>query len=331
MEHFKLRSRFYFSRLSAADQKVYREIYEGWYPGSCTACICMPGSGFETASGTSLHRIVEWIIYDNPHLFHLDTSQIRYTRHGDDVKIEADEVYSCDEYKRIYRKLVMRTEQILQLAGAHHTDYEKIKYIHDYLADNITYDLGMAEPRSAREVHTIVGALLNSACVCDGYARAFRLLCDRMHIPCIVAIGDSLTSEHPGAHAWNIVKCGGKYYHLDVTWDSNLQYPFYFLRGDDFFSLDHTWNRMLYSPMPGDHPGHEKALESAHEMERYICGRVRRGDRSVVLRLAATFPGEDAVMSLIERIVRRNPEVFLQIPAYTVQFYERINYLKLKL
>ena len=54
--------------------------------------------------------------------------------------------------------------------------------------------------------------------------------------------------EDNGNHAWNIVKIGGKAYHLDMTWDINLSrrghisYK-YFLIGDQEAARDHEWKK----------------------------------------------------------------------------------------
>ncbi len=104
--------------------------------------------------------------------------------------------------------------------------HEKLKSIHDYLADNLVYDYSISEPN----IYDIYGALVNGVCVCEGYAEAFKLLCDREGIPCITVIG----TGNGGAHKWNMVLMeDGKWYTLDATWDdqeSNMFYD-YFLIG----------------------------------------------------------------------------------------------------
>lgn len=54
--------------------------------------------------------------------------------------------------------------------------------------------------------------------------------------------------EDNGNHAWNIVKIGGKAYHLDMTWDINLSsngvisYKYYLI-SDQEAARDHDWKR----------------------------------------------------------------------------------------
>ena len=68
--------------------------------------------------------------------------------------------------------------------------------------------------------------------MCEGYAEAFKLLCDKEGIPCITVMG----TGNGGAHKWNMVQMeDNEWYTLDVTWDdqSNYIYYSYFLIGSD--------------------------------------------------------------------------------------------------
>ena len=107
--------------------------------------------------------------------------------------------------------------------------HEKLKSINDYLANNIVYDPNV-ETNPASNDFDVYGALINGLCVCEGYAEAFKLLCDREGIPCITVVG----TGNGGAHKWNMVLMeDGEWYTFDSTWndqDSNIFYS-YFLNG----------------------------------------------------------------------------------------------------
>jgi hypothetical protein len=57
--------------------------------------------------------------------------------------------------------------------------------------------------------------------VCEGYAKAFKVLCDRLQIPCVLVDGDAKSSLNgqPGGHMWNYVCLSGRWYAVDVTWN----------------------------------------------------------------------------------------------------------------
>ncbi len=93
-------------------------------------------------------------------------------------------------------------------------DYEKALVIHDWLAVRCEYDqerfLSGTVPA---ESHTIYGPFINKVAVCDGYAKAYQYILEKLGIPCSL-----VTSEEMG-HAWNMVEIDGQHYHVDVTWD----------------------------------------------------------------------------------------------------------------
>ncbi|MBE6666108.1 MAG: hypothetical protein E7603_07830 [Ruminococcaceae bacterium] len=67
------------------------------------------------------------------------------------------------------------------------------------------------------ELRTICGVFLNETTVCEGYARAYQYLMQKCGVECAECAG-MLTREGGGAHAWNLIKLDGDYYHMDVTW-----------------------------------------------------------------------------------------------------------------
>ena len=117
--------------------------------------------------------------------------------------------------------------------------YEKVKSINDSLCDMITYPevqgyFSDGSPFYGPMAHQPTGALLKGLAVCEGYAEAFKLICDREGIPCITVLG---YAEYPNqGHKWNYVKMDdGKWYLVDATWndqESSIFYS-YFLIGED--------------------------------------------------------------------------------------------------
>lgn len=122
------------------------------------------------------------------------------------------------------------------------TRYEKIKSIHDHLIQTVSYN------KDAVFAHSVIGSLIYGESVCEGYSEAFKLICDRENIPCIVVVN--------GNHMWNQVKMeDGKWYAIDVTWDdrdfveeltgSDVAYD-YFLKGMNSFIMSHFPISSLY-------------------------------------------------------------------------------------
>ena len=75
--------------------------------------------------------------------------------------------------------------------------------------------------------------------VCEGYARALKLVCDELGIPCVLVSGVG-NSEN---HMWNYVQMeNGVWYAMDVTWNDTARTNKYFLAGKDVMNTEHTAN-----------------------------------------------------------------------------------------
>jgi hypothetical protein len=73
--------------------------------------------------------------------------------------------------------------------------------------------------------------------VCEGYAKAFQLICDAIDVPCILVSGEG----DGGEHMWNYVQMeDGKWYAMDVTWNDSTGYDTYLLAGKDVMSKKHV-------------------------------------------------------------------------------------------
>lgn len=86
------------------------------------------------------------------------------------------------------------------------SDGEKVLFIHDYLAANYEYDYDFA-------IYDAYHFLRDGKGVCQAYMLTFSALMDRLGIPVSYVESELLN------HAWNVVKVGDSWYHVDVTWD----------------------------------------------------------------------------------------------------------------
>lgn len=127
-------------------------------------------------------------------------------------------------------------------------DRDKAKYFHDYLILHASYSTMLEEKVN----HSAYHCLVNGYSVCDGYASAFKLLCDEAQIPCDVVLGQS----NGGNHAWNLIQLDGAWYHVDVTFDDPVGMPEDYV-GSQYFCLttaeilkDHTIDPDETFPMP---------------------------------------------------------------------------------
>jgi len=98
------------------------------------------------------------------------------------------------------------------------SEWEKEKYIHDFICENVRYD----KLKKAYS-HEIIGPLGQGVGVCEGIAKAVKVLCDALGIWCMIAIcGNNPEKGIKYRHTWNIVRIDGQFYHLDATFDNSL-------------------------------------------------------------------------------------------------------------
>ena len=115
------------------------------------------------------------------------------------------------------------------------SEYETIKAIYDYIANNVSYadEPDENEPITDYSIFTAYGAAVKGKAVCQGYSMLLYRMLKDAGISCRIISGTSKGVRH----TWNIAKANGTYYLLDVTWDVTLggSDGGFFMRGTDDF------------------------------------------------------------------------------------------------
>ncbi|WP_169306535.1 transglutaminase domain-containing protein [Cohnella pontilimi] len=135
--------------------------------------------------------------------------------------------------------VVNRVKQLSkQLIKPGMNEHEKVKAVHDWVILHVAYDRTLAQ-------HSSYAALTGGSTVCQGYALLTYRLLNEAGIQNRIVEGTVST----GLHAWNLVKIGGKWYHLDTTFDDPVpdlkgrtSYNYYLLT-DQQIRRDHRWTR----------------------------------------------------------------------------------------
>ncbi|HRT82700.1 MAG TPA: hypothetical protein P5127_06020, partial [Oscillospiraceae bacterium] len=152
--------------------------------------------------------------------------------------------------KVLYNQAVDKTLQIFDPAM---TAPEKTLIAHDYLALHTKYDEENAIQGTIPHIsHTAYGALVLGVAVCDGYSRAYIALLSRAGLDVIKISSESMN------HAWNMVKLGSYWYHVDVTWDDPVFDPEYNWYNNDYDlegSVRHEYFLLSDSKISSDHSG----------------------------------------------------------------------------
>lgn len=203
-------NRYYYDRLNKEGQRVYYAIREGLL--NLKDSIQVP-----RVDGSLLAEIYFCIRMDCPEIFYTVTYSYRYFDNSTYMDLFPVYLFHKDKIKEHRKAMEARVKKIARQAEELQ-EKEKLLYIHDFLVQNVTYDKLKKEYS-----HEIIGALGNGVAVCEGIAKAVKILCDELNIWCIVALSENNPEKGiKYRHAWNVVKVGGQYYHLDVTFDNTL-------------------------------------------------------------------------------------------------------------
>ena len=105
---------------------------------------------------------------------------------------------------------------------------EKITYFNEQLTKTNQYNTSKdlnAIGHDCREcTAALAGKTGTDGPVCESYARAFKILCDKVGIPCVLVDGQAKTSKTSNGepHMWNYVRVDDKWLAVDVTWNDPL-------------------------------------------------------------------------------------------------------------
>ncbi len=234
----------YRSQLSEQEAVLYDEMSEKFQGGSASFTYSFPTAlEFESTQEAQtkiremFFRAYEAFYRDHPQIFWIGKSNITISpqgvQEGNKIKVSnADvsvEFTSITELAEKQQALEAKVQEIIKNAGA--SDFDKVRAFHDYLTNNCQYDEPAAQtPKNYPLSYEAFGALVYGNATCEGYSKAFKLLCDRAGISCVL-VGGNAGGE---SHMWNYVQVDGAYYLVDATFDDPVggepRYT-YFLKG----------------------------------------------------------------------------------------------------
>lgn len=193
--------RIYNNFLNTTEKKIYRELVKGTkiYNGKMNIQI--------TDKETSVEKVLDAIKVDHPELLNFGSVTYSWDNDGN-YKIKVNnatiillEQINISRIERIVYRIKEETKNM--------SDYEKIKYVYEWMGENSDYDRSftyMAKNQSAYNV------FINKNAVCAGFAKASQIIFQNIGIESYGVSGNTT-----GPHMWNIIKYKGKYYFFDST------------------------------------------------------------------------------------------------------------------
>jgi hypothetical protein len=266
----------------------------------------------------SLDSMVMYVRMDNPGLFYADFQQFHYLHSSTHSKIVFPYLYPTNKIASVERQIKDKINAISSTISS--ADLVEMEYaIHDWLVANVTFE---HKDMNYHKAHSAVGALLHGRAVCEGYAMAFKLLCDSVGISNIVVYGTAINlAGKRENHAWNIVKINDKCYHIDVTWDSCM-------RSDDRkchshlnitdtdTAQDHTWNRGVYPKCEATQDNYfirnRLFFRNKEELRTHLTAGIKRGQRSFEVKYAMKLANEMEIGAIIQSAMQGSMQGFVK-------------------
>lgn len=215
----------YYEMLSDKEKDLYKQIYAN---ADNLKRTFIPR---QSVTKDELEETIIAVYNDSPELFWIDTSySYKYLISGKIAQVTLNYNITANDIDSSKYLFNQATNKIISQANSYSNNYEKEKFVHDYILEKNVYDIDNELNQSA------YSAIVNGKTVCAGYSRAFQYIMNKLNITTYYVTGTSQGENH----AWNIIKLGNGYYNIDLTWDDGKIITYkYFNKTDSEFSSTH--------------------------------------------------------------------------------------------
>ncbi len=197
-----------YNQLNQMEQKVYLEIY----------CSILEMNEFNIISATDsdmIEKAFNCVMNDHPELFYINGYV--YTEYQINnnlyLNFSGKYIYSPEEKIEKEKEIELKTAFVLNNINKLNTDYDKTKYIYEYVITNTEY------VASSEDNQNILSVMINKESVCQGYAKTVQYLLDKAGVKSVFLTGYTINGIK---HAWNMVYLDNKPYFIDATWGDGV-------------------------------------------------------------------------------------------------------------
>lgn len=159
-----------------------------------------------------LMTIFRAMCFDNPDIFYVNSAYVEYVYDstGRVYSVEPVYIYTRSKLDSYVSKFKNTANKLIKDVDLSWSGYKKALAIHDILATTCVYKDGGVSYCTAYK------AIVDHKGVCEAYSRAYSYLLK------LVGVDSKCINSSSLSHCWNMVKLGGKWYHVDVTKDDPL-------------------------------------------------------------------------------------------------------------
>ena len=166
---------YYYNHMNKAQQAAYHSILSG---------VKNLADEFQIPAleGEELYNVFFQMRLDHPEIFWVSSYKYRYYKDSPNLIFIPEYLFDKKKICEHQKAMTARVEKLIRPAQKL-SEWEKEKYVHDFICENIRYD-----KLKKSYSHEIIGPLGQGVGVCEGIAKAVKILLDALGVWCVIAI-----------------------------------------------------------------------------------------------------------------------------------------------
>ena len=166
---------YYYNHMNKAQQAAYHSILSG---------VKNLADEFQIPAleGEELYNVFFQMRLDHPEIFWVSSYKYRYYKDSPNLIFIPEYLFDKKKICEHQKAMTARVEKLIRPVQKL-SEWEKEKYVHDFICENIRYD-----KLKKSYSHEIIGPLGQGVGVCEGIAKAVKVLLDALGVWCVIAI-----------------------------------------------------------------------------------------------------------------------------------------------
>ena len=166
---------YYYNHMNKAQQAAYHSILSG---------VKNLADEFQIPAleGEELYNVFFQMRLDHPEIFWVSSYKYRYYKDSPNLIFIPEYLFDKKKICEHQKAMTARVEKLIRPAQKL-SEWEKEKYVHDFICENIRYD-----KLKKSYSHEIIGPLGQGVGVCEGIAKAVKVLLDALGVWCVIVI-----------------------------------------------------------------------------------------------------------------------------------------------